>query len=536
MDYAERLRALFHALETDLCDVKGFPPAVTRLSQRMRKRARLGDPNALHQKAVDDFRTINDRMATFVVDLPDDVCREARHFLLVMLENYTTSVMPHDIQVSLDVVHLHDLWRFGPGASFETSGTHAAEKIGQKWTTSQKATSVLRKLRKNNPYLSAYDGVTSGLIEARGSSLKSVPKNEETNRTIAFEPCGNMVAQLAAGEYISRALARIGLDISGQQPKNKAMAQKGSLDGTLATIDLKAASDTISPELVRLLLPPEWYELFMSVRSEEILLDGGEWVKVNMISTMGNGFTFALMTAIITSLIYGFRSVRDRRSPRLWIDWNHTCVYGDDIIIPVDEYDGFCSLLERAGFIVNHDKSFAEGPFRESCGGDYYEGRDITPFYIKKLENNADVYVALNKVTNWCGRENLYLPNTFDFLFKQLKGKPFFVPEWSNPDQGYMTALVERRYKLLRPFVEKRPYPSDGWFLMPLACGGYVSSSPVGVVYMPRQNKTRYVTHRSRLPNGFLDGRDPLTRDPSTSALASFIASASKLANPEVGC
>ena len=60
-------------------------------------------------------------------------------------------------------------------------------------------------------------------------------------------------------------------------------------------------------------------------------------------------------------------------------------VYGDDIIVPVDMMEPVAAGLEAFGLRVNSSKSFGTGRFRESCGGDYYEGVWITPVRVRSL-------------------------------------------------------------------------------------------------------------------------------------------------------
>jgi hypothetical protein len=332
-----------------------------------------------------------------------------------------------------------------------------------------------------------------------------------------------MAIQLAAGHYLEEVLRSIGLDISTQQPKNKALARCGSITNGLATIDLKSASDCVSPELVSLLMPPKWTSLITTVRSPTTTLPGGEVLKLNMVSTMGNGFTFPLMTLLLVSLIYGFRCTRG--GPRLFIDWSETAVFGDDIIIPAHEYSGFCEVLQAAGFLVNHEKSYSDGPFRESCGGDYYNGEDVTPFYVKSLAENASIYTAINQVLDWSAKIGIYLIDTVLYLVSLLKGEPYFVPEWESPDSGILTAGCSRRYKYLRPRQDFREFNSDSLFSMMLAVGGYIVEQNASLFFLPRPFKTRYRVCKGRLPRGYLTGWDPSKRSHATSAFIWSIVS-----------
>lgn len=83
-------------------------------------------------------------------------------------------------------------------------------------------------------------------------------------------------------------------------------------------------------------------------------------------------------------------------------------MYGDDIIIP--QYAAaLCSdILNEMGFTVNTDKSYLTGPFKESCGGNYFCGVDITPlkFNITVIKN-APFGVGPEAYEAYCSYANL---------------------------------------------------------------------------------------------------------------------------------
>lgn len=535
----KRLTAFFDTLLEELLGDGPQNPAVMRQVHRARKRARFLRED-LRGLAIADFLAINERVGEIQKNSPPSqvldrrVIDNARYFILNVLERYTTSFDELAIQQPLEMSYLWSNWRFGPGASNGVKGTHTAEKIWQDMTCTALCEPLVRKLRSSSPYFVARDGQkgVSGTMQVEGSRLTTVPKNEDTERTIAIEPSGNMCLQLAAGMYLEGALRHIGLDIRNQQLKNIAMAKRGSISGAIATLDLKSASDMISIDLVRALLPSSWFDLLMKLRSPVITVpgDGKSWrvgrqVELNMISTMGNGFTFPLMTLILVALIYGYRCTRG--GPNLFIDWTNTCVFGDDIIIPTHEYAGFVDVLTKAGLVVNNDKSYSEGAFRESCGGDFLNGVDITPFYVKSLVGTADVYVVINQVLAWGRREKLHLHRTLALLRSFIDGKPHLVPEWLNPDQGILTSGCPKRYTYLSKSIDLAVLSNEAvQFSMPLAIGGYVT--PVGdeLFFLPRSNKPpRVRVRRSRLPNGFLDGWDPGYRSqPDSLYIAGLVA------------
>jgi hypothetical protein len=57
-------------------------------------------------------------------------------------------------------------------------------------------------------------------------------------------------------------------------------------------------------------------------------------------------------------------------------------VYGDDIIIK-SEFIPALDILTQCGLIINTEKSFTTGFFRESCGADWYRGHDVTPLRMR---------------------------------------------------------------------------------------------------------------------------------------------------------
>lgn len=511
----DRLDAFFAILSEELQHVKSERPEILfardRLLSRMRKRAAYYNPK-LRNEAISSFIATNASLGATSITLDRGLVANARHFISVVLERLATRFDPGNIQVTLDHSLLADLWRYGPGAGNGVRGTHAAEKIQQAMTCTHPSVPYVLKLRQNNAYFRLFDerNGNDGYTVVEGSRLTTVQKNEDAERTIAIEPVGNMALQLAAGRYLEMALASIGLDITCQQPKNQLLALRGSIDGSIATIDLSKASDMITPALVRLLMPETWYKLLMTLRSPKIDIPGHGWTELNMISTMGNGFTFPLMTLLLVSLIYGYRATRG--GPNLRIDWKSTCVFGDDIIVPTHEYEDISQILHQAGLVVNSDKSYSDGPFRESCGGDYFNGYDVTPFYVRSLANDPAIYVAINQVFEWSAKHNLLLHRSLAYLKSCLRGKVHFVPEWFGPDQGFRTAKVSGRFTYLKQELPRRTLSEDNLFAMMLACGGYLTSSGPDMIYTPRPLKTRSVVRKARVPSGYLSGADPLSR------------------------
>lgn len=197
-----------------------------------------------------------------------------------------------------------------------------------------------------------------------------VPKNWKTYRTIACEPMGQLPFQLAFDSYCKSKLRRRGFDLSSQLV-NQSLAKQGSIDGSFATIDLTAASDTVSINAVAWLLPADWFRVLKSFRSP--LYTDPKTKTLNeyhKFSSMGNGSTFCIETLIFAALLRGSGCKRG-------------VVYGDDIVVASEHSALLLKTLKLFGFVTNHDKTFLEGPYRESCGTHWFRGVSVTPFFVR---------------------------------------------------------------------------------------------------------------------------------------------------------
>lgn len=200
--------------------------------------------------------------------------------------------------------------------------------------------------------------------------VEFVPKNWKTYRTIACEPEGVMPFQLAFDSFCKGRLRKYGFDLRDQS-RNQRLAQQGSVDGSITTIDLAAASDTVSLNAVAWLFPAPWFALIKSLRCSHYRHPlTGKILSYEKFSSMGNGMTFGIETLIFAALL---RAVGEKEGS----------VYGDDICIGSEYTDSLLRSLKFFGFTVNLDKSFSEGPYRESCGTHWFNGSLITPFYVR---------------------------------------------------------------------------------------------------------------------------------------------------------
>jgi len=235
------------------------------------------------------------------------------------------------------------------------------------------------------------DGPCSMLARAfvlvPGNVMTVVPKNAKTDRVICYEPHCNIRLQLSVGAFMKSRLKRHGIDLTDQSV-NQRRAEFASKHGTLATLDLSSASDTVTTGLVKALLPGDWFDLLDAFRSPFTLWPDGTNRLNQKFSSMGNGFTFELESLIF----YALSSVVA----------DNVSVYGDDIIIPADSFDDVKGVLLDCGFLLNDQKSFSKGPFRESCGFDGLLGFNVTPVYLRSYpKKRSDVVKLHNAIRKW---------------------------------------------------------------------------------------------------------------------------------------
>jgi len=337
--------------------------------------------------ALDSFFESERRCADTNLRLTSRLTRDdtlAWH-LLQVAKRKISQLLPPLGSVLEEVISLAS---FGPGVTLSLSGDWlgGSSKITSKQTVTPLLHSVLDAVLGEGDYPSWTTLRMRCVVP--WNKVTVVPKNSKTDRTIAIEPSVNAFYQKGVGRWLQRRLRRWGLALDDQS-KNADLAREGSSFNRLATIDLSAASDSVSLELVRFLLPDDWCRFLEVLRSTHYLLDGkvGRYEKF---SSMGCGFTFELETMIFMAFCLAVKES--------YGDVDDICrVYGDDIICPSYYEHHITALLHFSGFSLNTKKSYFSGNFRESCGKHWWAGRDCTPFYFKKSRD----YVQRITLANW---------------------------------------------------------------------------------------------------------------------------------------
>lgn len=375
---------------------------------------------------------------------------------------------------------------FGPGSSPGAEDSSFLTKIG---------TSVLTA---PNPFVVDlfYDWVrchptrvdcelarllSSGGPEIRTAlPLTAVLKTVDVSRLVKLETSLAMFFQKGIqAVYEGRLFDVFGIAFDDQPQINSELARCGSLDDSKATLDLKQASDYMAYKMLKHYMPKAdfaWLDLF---RSKYCLNQKGEETPLHMMGTMGNAFVFPLQTIIFACAVkavyraLGIPLIKkkerffasqvearaykwDEGKPSIPLLRNSLMstpskdlsrypnfgVFGDDIVVEGEAFKPLTKLLATLGFVVNLDKSFENGYFRESCGRDWYCGEPVRGVYCKSLKTEQDRYTLINSLNDWSSMTNIHLPKVMSYLLASVERLE--VPVWENPDAGIRMPLEVR--------------------------------------------------------------------------------------------
>lgn len=220
-----------------------------------------------------------------------------------------------------------------------------------------------------------------------GCRIATVPKELDKHRMIACEPFCNMIVQSVIEVGLRKViLEEFDVDLDCSQEVHKVLIR----DLSNATVDFSNASNSNWLCWIEWLYPPYLVRQIRAARSPVAMLTTShpdesalqhEWT---MVSPMGNGFTFGLMT--LTLLVIA----------RELDNFSH--VFGDDVIIDTEVAPSFIAIAEHIGFVVNTKKTFLRGSFRESCGGFTFGEEYIHSFEFTWATHTAQAFALVNKV------------------------------------------------------------------------------------------------------------------------------------------
>lgn len=329
---------------------------------------------------------------------------------------------------------------------------------------------------------------------------------------------------------LTRRLRKLGYNLQTLQDEHKQLAKLGSMMDHVVTADLSSASDSITDKLISHLFPQDWYDALRFGRIRKVSFPNLDCdVLCETFSTMGIGFTFPLQTLVFLSLLHAVASLKCA-----WLDPKRDfwiSVYGDDLIYHRSLHEPVALLFKEVGLILNQDKTFPDGPFRESCGGDYYRGVGVRPCSPELVSWHDDIScrVALYKVINgllsrWHFTE---ISATLTYLLTlhiKLFGPIPIVPRNYGDDAGVKSSYpvlpeflrgcairaprnlghgMYRFSALFMKFKERRVIHDEPYYWRWLRTGGRATVVPE---YIGPSNLRSFVNYR--LPNALLSRLD----------------------------
>lgn len=370
----------------------------------LKKLSFKGDVQRLHNEALQQFLAVETRVS--------EVNHRLRYSPLPCGVEGVLSYAKRKIELVLGGFNLGEFLGgcgWGPGASSSLKGKDATRDnkiLEETLSVTGRCLPIARAyLSCDSSWMRARIGDTvvgncspmaSEFVVTEDGRFSTVPKDMNRRRSIDIQPTANLFFQKSLGKMLRKRLKRCGIDLD-DQTRNQRLARSAYADG-LCTIDLEAASDSVSTELVRLLLPSDWYQWLDKTRTHSISLSGSTH-RLAKFSAMGNGFTFELESLIFYALCWGVVRAEsdDFDSP--------ISVYGDDIIVASRHYGRVTTVLNECGFIVNDEKSFHEGPFYESCGKHFFRGFEVTPPIQKEAVDSGPAAVrSANRLWRWAYR------------------------------------------------------------------------------------------------------------------------------------
>lgn len=425
------------------------------------KRLTLQDLVDLDDSMIDDYKTQEVEMLQWTY--PSDICDQLREIIserLMPFVDYSLLAMPHEFStgacVELTRTNCNFYNKYGlvvPPRACRNSLMYtrprfrlSLKKRAKRWTYSK---NKCLSWKRSEPAV-----------------VKIVPKSMTKKRVISKEQVFDNYVQISTKILLQDAFEKSPLNIClTDQSYNTELARLGSMHRNYATIDLSAASDSVTMQLIDKIIPSPLLELLRSSRNPTVILPDGTALDICKFGGMGSGTTFPVECLVFASIIELANKLKGKRT--------YYRVYGDDMICHKTVYDEVVSILADLHFKVNEEKSYAPDHwFKESCGGEYYDGFDVTPMRIgrrydvaydrRDRESLAQYLKCTIQMINKCYNE--YFLCTRKYLIVSLIngiGQKYLTygPESRKNDSSWIFSpgydVHVRKYKLTRDGVTR---------------------------------------------------------------------------------
>lgn len=305
---------------------------------------------------------------------------------------------------------------YGPGSTVSIRGreTHYARKLEAEECVPQAVKYAALALMHDkatwahiglDPTYSHLESAKEGYLRVMEERLREktvttdrlmfIHKNMEVLRSIGAQPTCSGAVQLGVHSVVTQLLLeKTGIDLS-DQGWNQRLAALGSRDwlteDPFCTLDKKDASNLIARMLVRLYFPPAWAKMLSHIRTPSYTAPpemGGSTHEYEMFAGMGNGTTFVVETLIFWAATY---ATSDCSSVEGYVAQKEFAVYGDDVVLRRHHARRYMRFANFLGLKFNMTKTFLVGPFRESCGADYFGGVPVRPATLDSETGQAEM-------------------------------------------------------------------------------------------------------------------------------------------------
>jgi hypothetical protein len=232
------------------------------------------------------------------------------------------------------------------------------------------------------------DSQTNPLPRVTGipsSRVVCVPKDYRGPRVICIEPKELQFAQQGLMEILMDVAHEHYLTRRSINFFNVERSRKMCFDTSMATIDLKDASDRLSLALVKLIFPRWVYKLLVRYRTPCV-----DKKRLYCFATMGSALCFPIQTLTFWALCLGTSIVHRKE----YGNDHRVRVFGDDIQVPLNKAQLVCCTLTSCGLLVNPDKTCLYSDVRESCGEWVYNG--FSTIIVKPKTTTISCYA------DWC--------------------------------------------------------------------------------------------------------------------------------------
>jgi hypothetical protein len=232
-----------------------------------------------------------------------------------------------------------------------------------------------------------WNGNISDIV--RPVKVSAVPKSYKAARIIAMEETVRQSKARWVGNIIDKYLPQsVPLH---DQTVNQDLAWIGSVDGSVATLDQSHASDCITKTLFWEIFPQRFCNIVYPLLGTHTVIDG-KYRLMQQMSTAGNALTFILECMVFDIIA--------RTAVNILESWGVPVTkslqvkdrvlllpsaYGDDLAVATEAAELTIEILESLGFIINEDKSYTSGAYRESCGAEFLLGVDVSSYYFPRF-------------------------------------------------------------------------------------------------------------------------------------------------------